>query len=59
MYILTAIINGELISSDIFSTLKEAGIAQDSMLNNWGIKSDIEAYDSEPSSDGYDYDKYQ
>jgi hypothetical protein len=59
MYTLKTEVNGTVFFSDIFSTKAEAVIAQDVMLKNWGFKSELETYDSEPYDDGYDYDKYQ
>ena len=58
-YTLLAIINNEEITSQIFDSKEEALDAQKDMLDNWGIESELEDYESEPSDDGYDFDKYQ
>ena len=58
-YTLLAIINNEEITSQIFDSKEEALDAQKDMLDNWGIESELEDYESEPYDDGYDMDKYQ
>lgn len=57
-YRLSAVINNQPLHSDIFDSKEKAEDAQKSMLENWGIESEIKPYDSEPADDGYDYDRY-
>ena len=57
-YTLAAVVNNLPLNSDIFDSTEDAEAAQTAMLENWGIKSEIKPYDSEPADDGYDFDRY-
>ena len=58
-YVLRATMKGvKPFHSDIIKSKEEAIAAQKSMLDVWGIPSEIQVYDSEPKDDGYDLDKY-
>ena len=57
-YIVKTEINGAEVYSDIFNSKEEAEAVAETMLQNWGFNCLVIIYDSEPSHDGYDYNRY-